>query len=49
MGLTVEERPVHWDEVAELTEVAACGTAVVVTPIQSITRGSTVHDHRPST
>jgi len=39
MGLKVEERPVPWSEVATLKEVAACGTAVVLTPIQSITRG----------
>ena len=42
MGLAVEQRPVHWDEVGDFAEVAACGTAVVVTPIASITRGSTV-------
>ena len=38
-GLKVEQRPVPWDEVATLKEVAACGTAVVLTPIKSITRG----------
>ena len=32
-------RPVAWDEVASFKEVAACGTAVVLTPISSITRG----------
>ena len=42
MGITVEERPVPWDEVPTLREVAACGTAVVVTPIKSITRGDQV-------
>lgn len=42
MGITVEERPVPFDEVPTFREVAACGTAVVVTPIQSITRGSEV-------
>ena len=44
MGLKVEERPVPFEEVATLKEVAACGTAVVLTPIQSITRGDTKHD-----
>jgi len=39
LGFVVEERPVPWEEVATLTEVAACGTAVVLTPIKSITRG----------
>ncbi len=44
MGIAVEERPVLWEEVSTLKEVAACGTAVVLTPIQSITRaGSTCH------
>ena len=28
---------------ATLKEVAACGTAVVLTPIKSITRGATTH------
>mmetsp|Transcript_43330 Transcript_43330/g.113891 ORF Transcript_43330/g.113891 Transcript_43330/m.113891 type:complete len:358 (-) Transcript_43330:249-1322(-) len=41
MGIKVEERPVHFDEVGTFKEVAACGTAVVVTPIKSITRGDT--------
>jgi branched-chain amino acid aminotransferase len=42
MGIRVEERPIPWEEVATFREVAACGTAVVVTPIKSITRGETV-------
>jgi len=42
MGMKVEERPVAWEEVGELKEVAACGTAVVLTPISSITRGDEV-------
>jgi len=42
LGLTVEERPVRIDEVDSLKEVAACGTAVVLTPIKSITRGERV-------
>lgn len=32
-----------YDEISDLAEVAACGTAVVLTPIKSITRGSSVH------
>jgi len=43
LGIKVEERPVPWEEVATLREVAACGTAVVVTPIKSITRGTDKH------
>jgi len=42
MGHTVEVRPVPWDEVASFKEVAACGTAVVLTPVASITRDDTV-------
>ncbi|MCF7854163.1 MAG: branched-chain amino acid aminotransferase [Candidatus Pacebacteria bacterium] len=41
MGLTVERRPVLFDEVAEFCEVGACGTAVVVTPVNEIVRGDT--------
>jgi len=40
MGIRVEPRPVPWEEVATLKEVAACGTAVVLTPLSSITRGA---------
>jgi len=44
MGMTVERRPIDFDkEVGTFTEVGAVGTAVVVTPIESITRGDTVH------
>ena len=42
LGFKVEQRPVGWEEVTTLKEVAACGTAVVLTPIASITRGDTV-------
>ncbi len=42
LGMKVEVRPVPFDEVKEFAEVAACGTAVVVTPICEITRGDTV-------
>ncbi|KAL3905763.1 MAG: hypothetical protein SGPRY_010802 [Prymnesium sp.] len=38
----VEVRPIPYDEVPSFREVAACGTAVVVTPIKSITRGDQV-------
>ncbi|KAL1526987.1 hypothetical protein AB1Y20_015676 [Prymnesium parvum] len=42
LGIKVEVRPVPWAEVATFREVAACGTAVVLTPIQSLTRGDKV-------
>jgi branched-chain amino acid aminotransferase len=43
LGIKVEVRPVPWEEVATFKEVAACGTAVVLTPISSLTRGDTCH------
>mmetsp|Transcript_27618 Transcript_27618/g.84745 ORF Transcript_27618/g.84745 Transcript_27618/m.84745 type:complete len:376 (-) Transcript_27618:1298-2425(-) len=33
LGLAVERRPVTFDELEHFSEVAACGTAVVVTPV----------------
>ena len=39
LGLRVEHRPVPWSEVESFAEVGACGTAAVITPIHSITRG----------
>ncbi len=39
LGLKVEHRPVRWDEIEEFAEIGACGTAAVITPISSITRG----------
>lgn len=38
MGMTVEEREVRLDELEDMDEVLAVGTAVVVTPVGSITR-----------
>lgn len=35
-GLTVEQRPIPVGELKTLKEVAACGTAVVVTPVNKI-------------
>ena len=39
LGLKVEHRPVRWTEIEEFAEIGACGTAAVITPISSITRG----------
>jgi branched-chain amino acid aminotransferase len=36
MGYKVEERPVRLDELADFIETGACGTAAVITPIESI-------------
>jgi branched-chain amino acid aminotransferase len=37
MGYRVEERPVPLDELGDFIETGACGTAAVLTPIESIT------------
>lgn len=37
-GLTVEEREIRVDELDDFDEVFACGTAVVLTPVGSVTR-----------
>eukprot|EP00931_Biecheleriopsis_adriatica_P018579 TRINITY_DN12977_c0_g1_i2.p1 TRINITY_DN12977_c0_g1~~TRINITY_DN12977_c0_g1_i2.p1 ORF type:complete len:407 (-),score=68.13 TRINITY_DN12977_c0_g1_i2:87-1307(-) len=43
MGITVEQRRIDFEaEVDSFAEVGAVGTAVVVTPIQSLTRGDRV-------
>ena len=42
LGMKVEVRPIPFEEVETFAEVAACGTAVVVTPICEITRGDKV-------
>ncbi len=39
LGLKVEHRPVRWSEIEDFAEIGACGTAAVITPISSITRG----------
>jgi len=36
-GMTVEERPISVDELADFEEVGACGTAAIISPIHSIT------------
>ncbi|GHU19764.1 branched chain amino acid aminotransferase [Betaproteobacteria bacterium] len=42
LGMKVEVRPVPYDELETFAEIAACGTAVVVTPVCEITRGNKV-------
>lgn len=36
MGITVERRPIAFQEIANFAEIGACGTAVVITPIGRI-------------
>jgi branched-chain amino acid aminotransferase len=42
LGWKVECRKIPYEEIATFKEVAACGTAVVVTPVYEITRGDEV-------
>lgn len=39
LGMKVEVRPVPFEEIETFAEIAACGTAVVVTPVCEIVRG----------
>ena len=41
-GRKVEVRPIPFAELEDFVEIAACGTAVVVTPVYEITRGDKV-------
>ena len=45
LGMKVEHRPVRRAELPELKEVAACGTAVVITPISRIFDGDKVYQY----
>ena len=43
LGLEVEKRPIHIDEIYNLKEAGCCGTAAVISPVKSITyKGETV-------
>lgn len=42
MGITVEERAVEYAELTSFAEVGACGTAVILTPVNKIVRGNEV-------
>jgi branched-chain amino acid aminotransferase len=43
MGLKVERRKIDIEELPDFKEVGACGTAAVITPVYSITRGDRVY------
>ena len=49
LGIPVEVRPIAFDEVEEFAEVAACGTAVVITPVCEIERAGRVFTTGPAT
>jgi len=42
LGMQVEVRPIAYEELKDFAEIAACGTAVVITPVNEIVRGETV-------
>lgn len=44
-GMQVEKRPVPVEELADLAEVGACGTAAVITPIYSIAHRDTCYTY----
>ncbi len=46
-GLRLERRPVLFDEIPGFAEVAACGTAVVITPVNRIVNGDRVIEVGP--
>lgn len=48
-GLPVLRRPIAFDEVADFAEIGACGTAVVITPVNRIVRGEQVITIGPET
>jgi len=43
MGLKVERRKIDINELPNFKEVGACGTAAVITPVYSVTRGEKVY------
>jgi len=43
MGLKVERRKIDIEELPDFKEIGACGTAAVITPVYSITRGDKVY------
>jgi len=45
-GIEVIKRPIEYSEVNQFTEVGACGTAVVITPVNRIVKGEHVIEIR---
>jgi branched-chain amino acid aminotransferase len=45
LALGVERRPIPVAELSDFVEVGACGTAVVITPVSSISYGSRVYSY----
>ncbi|MDD2240676.1 MAG: branched-chain amino acid aminotransferase [Kiritimatiellae bacterium] len=49
LGIPVESRPIAFEEISEFAEVAACGTAVVITPVYQVERAGKVYKTGPET
>jgi len=49
LGIPVDVRPIAFEEISEFAEVAACGTAVVITPVCQIERAGKVYKTGPET
>ncbi|HRR29001.1 MAG TPA: branched-chain amino acid aminotransferase [Victivallales bacterium] len=49
LGIKVQRRPIHITELSDFVEVGACGTAVVITPIESITHNEKIWTFPSST
>ena len=45
--MKVIQRPIEFDEIKDFAEIGACGTAVVITPVNRIVRGETVIEVGP--
>ncbi|OGV58208.1 MAG: branched chain amino acid aminotransferase [Lentisphaerae bacterium GWF2_52_8] len=45
LGIPVERRAVHKDELGDFAEIGACGTAVVITPVRRITIGDKTYNY----
>lgn len=48
LGIPVEVRPIAFEEITGFAEVAACGTAVVITPVHQIERAGRVYQTGPA-
>ncbi len=48
-GLKVEQRPIAFDELSSFAEIGACGTAVIITPVNRIVRNNDIVAVGPDT
>lgn len=49
LGMKVERRPVRFDEIGNFVECGMCGTAAVISPVGSVTRGDEVIEFKNGT